>query len=164
MHRSLLAFSVGFALLAALPAGASDILRSVDPSGRVIYSDRVISGAQITERMPMTRMSADETRASIERANNLARAGAAFNQRHFDRIDAFSRADWELRDAQARIAIAERELLSAEVPLPGEVRGLRGGGARLTEEYWARQSEIRIELDRAEAARDQARARMNTTR
>jgi hypothetical protein len=60
--------------------------------------------------------------------------------------------------------VAKRRLELGREPLPGERRGLAGGGSRLTEEYEARLAGLEREVADAEARLKRANESRNAAR
>jgi hypothetical protein len=70
----------------------------------------------------------------------------------------------EVAAAEAAVQVAKRRLDLGREPLPGERRGLAGGGSRLTPEYEARVAGLEREVADAEARLQRAQAARNEAR
>lgn len=132
--------------LAASAATAQTIYKLIDPQGLVIYSDHVIPGMRVVDKLvppppPDPELIAAARAAEAERAqraNALARA----------RVQALDAAAAKVRTAEARLAAAKQALEAGIEPLPGERLGTvrRGGGgeifSRYSDAYWHRISAL----------------------
>lgn len=70
----------------------------------------------------------------------------------------------EVSAAESALAVAKRRLELGREPLPGERRGLAGGGSRLSEEYEQRIAGLEREVADAEARVQRAYAARNSVR
>ena len=126
----------------ALAAGQSMIYKVQMPDGSVLYSDSVPSGGKVLEEreakstprvnvvpgQPPGRPTPAATRPSNAPDPMMRPSAAAKAAPSPDNIPALER----------ELAVAKRKLELGREPLPGERRGLAGGGSRLTPEYEAR--------------------------
>lgn len=165
MRYSALIIKASLGLMLAAPALASnEIIRSIDRDGRVVYSDRVPSDSRIVERIAIERPSAEDARRTAERASQMAQAARAFEARYAKQLKLRHGAERDLLEAERWLAATEQQIVFAETPLPGETRGIRRGGVRLTDEYFIRQYQMRADLAQAHAAVTDARMRLNAVR
>ena len=135
-------FTVCLATAPLIVAGQSMIYKVQMPDGSVLYSDSVPSGGKVLEEreakstprvnvvpsQPPGRPTAAATRPSNAPDPIMRPSAAAKAAQAADNIPALER----------ELAVAKRKLELGREPLPGERRGLAGGGSRLTPEYEAR--------------------------
>jgi hypothetical protein len=112
------------------------------PDGSVLYSDSVPSGGKVLEEREAKntpRVSTVPTPLPGKAATpNLVRpSGAAVTGRPQDRA-AKANLPPDVATSERELAVARRQLELGREPLPGERRGLAGGGSRLTPEYESR--------------------------
>lgn len=100
-------------LIAGFGVQAETLYKSIDSRGGVIYSDQPIPGAKIVKRFDWSASEPGPRGPAADYASEVGRAEAA-------------------------LAEAERALAEGRTPLPGERKGIAGGGARLTEDYFQR--------------------------
>ena len=134
-------------LLAASGAFAQAMYKSTMPDGKVIYGEKPAPGAQRVETIasppPKTGITV-VTPAEKTQVDERIRQRSAIE-------DAKQR---ELEAARRQLQEAETALEAGKEPLPGERLGTAGGGSRLTDAYWERQTKL-------EQAVESARARLN---
>ena len=147
-----------FAVCLAAPmlaTGQSMIYKVQMPDGSVLYSDSVPSGGKVLEEreakstprvnvvpsQPAGRPTAAATRPSNGSDPIMRPPAAAKGAPTVDSIPALER----------ELAIAKRKLELGREPLPGERRGLAGGGSRLTPEYEARIAAMERDVAATEA-------------
>jgi hypothetical protein len=149
-----------FALcLAAAPlivAGQSMIYKVQMPDGSVLYSDSVPSGGKVLEEreakstprvstlssQPAGRATPSAATVTTRPAVPPGRPGAPSGR---------STAPESASNLERELAVARRKLELGREPLPGERRGLAGGGSRLTPEYEARIAAMEREVQATEA-------------
>ena len=147
MRRLVLAACLSFVPL--LATGQSMIYKVQMPDGSVMYSDTVPSGGKVLEereakstpRVNTVPSQPAATRAGV--SPNILRPVAPANK------GATPPANVETLERD--LAVAKRKLELGREPLPGERRGLAGGGSRLTPEYEARIAAMEREVAATEA-------------
>jgi hypothetical protein len=156
MLRMILAVCLATAPL--IVAGQSMIYKVQMPDGSVLYSDNVPSGGKVLEEREVKSTprvnvlpsqpgrGAPPTQAAITRPgvppgavmrSGIPTKGAA--------------PPANIETLERDLATAKRRLELGREPLPGERRGLAGGGSRLTEEYEARIAGLEREVAMTEA-------------
>ncbi len=148
MLRLILAACLAAAPLLAI--GQPMIYKVQMPDGSVLFSDTVPAGGKVLE---------EREAKSTPRVNTLpsqpagARTGASPNTTVRPILPpgkgAAPAANVEALERE--LAIAKRKLELGREPLPGERRGLAGGGSRLTPEYEARIAAMEREVQTTEA-------------
>ncbi|MGH8771988.1 MAG: DUF4124 domain-containing protein [Burkholderiales bacterium] len=118
-------------VLASCWVRAEIIYKSVGPEGGVIYSDEPIPGAKIVESYEVSAPGPRGPIGAQGDANEVARA---------ERV----------------LAEAERALQLGRDPLPGERKGIGGGGSRLTEDYFHRVLALERAVEKAQKRLQQA--------
>jgi hypothetical protein len=158
MFRLILATCIaGVPLIAT---GQSMIYKVQMPDGSVMYSDSVPSGAKVLEEReskstprvntvpspPGAAKGISPAQGAVTRPGNAAvpilRPGAP--------AKAAAPAE-NISNLERDLAVAKRKLELGREPLPGERRGLAGGGSRLTPEYEARIAAMEKEVAATEA-------------
>jgi hypothetical protein len=145
-------FAVCLATAPLIVAGQSMIYKVQMPDGSVLYSDTVPSGGKVLEEREAKSMprvntvpgqpgkgappTAVITRPAVP-PGSAARPG-------FPAKGAPPPATIETLERD--LAVAKRNLELGREPLPGERRGLAGGGSRLTPEYEARIAALEREV------------------
>jgi len=156
---------LAFTALAALPPGAhaagQDIYKSWLPDGSVTYAAQPEPNATRVERIDVKTLSPEQRRAAqqlllMDKAS--IRKGYAILHKKWQAVDD------EITCAQKALARAEQALRKGRTTLPGERRGLAGGGSRLDASYFARIQRLedavkaaRQRLDKAYQARNNLR-------
>ena len=148
-------FAVCLATAPLIVAGQSMIYKVQMPDGSVLYSDNVPSGGKVLEEReakstPRLNVlpsqpgrGAPPTQAAITRSPSaVMRPGIPTKG-----MTPPANIDTLERD----LAIAKRNLELGREPLPGERRGLAGGGSRLTPEYEARIEALERQVTMTEA-------------
>ncbi len=145
----------------AAPVYAQTIYKSVQPDGRVIYSDRPVAGAKVERVDPAqsTLSIVPNPRVRVEQASS-----AALDQRLLERQIALDRADAEVKAATIALESAQARLQAGEAPLPGEVTGNVGGTARLNDIYQGRVAALQQQLQAAQQRLDAAYVARNSAR
>ncbi|MFN7753439.1 MAG: DUF4124 domain-containing protein [Pseudomonadota bacterium] len=146
--------------LLALPttSPAQAIFKSVDSSGRVIYSQEPVPGAVSVEKVDVSpkvtveRAPAPAGGASAADAKRAetARQSEEFRQRQLAR-------DAQRQKAQEAVAAAERDLANAQRALergqepdqPGDRQGIAGVRSRPTEQYFERVRQLEEQVEAA---------------
>ena len=133
--------------LAAAPlivASQSMIYKVQMPDGSVLYSDTVPSGGKVLE---------EREAKSTPRVNTLPSQPAATRTivRPATLPNKAAAPPASTETLERELAIAKRQLELGREPLPGERRGLAGGGSRLTPEYEARIAAMEREVAATEA-------------
>ena len=151
-------FAVCLATAPLIVAGQSMIYKVQMPDGSVLYSDNVPSGGKVLEereakstprvnvRPVQPGKGAPPTQTAVTRPGvppgSVMRPGIPTR-------GAAPLANIETLERD--LAIAKRKLELGREPLPGERRGLAGGGSRLTPEYEARIGALELEVATTEA-------------
>jgi hypothetical protein len=159
---------VSFAiLLAATPVTAQVVYKLVDKNGGTVYSDHVIPGMRVVEKLappppPDPELVAAARAAAAERARR-AEAHAEERERALDAADA------EVRQAEQALAAANRDLDAGLEPLPGERLGTIGFGpnrlfTRLSDAYWARIAQLQRAVSEATRRLERAYSERNALR
>jgi len=144
MLRLILAVCLAGAPL--LATGRPMIYKVQMPDGSVLYSDTVPSGGKVLE---------EREAKSTPRVNTLpsqpagTRPGVSPNIVRPANRGAAPPANIETLERE--LAVAKQKLELGREPLPGERRGLAGGGSRLTPEYEARIAAMEREVAATEA-------------
>ncbi len=155
-------------LLAAALAGtaaaahAQRVFKYVMPNGQVVYSDKPVPGGRLVDEIAPPPPA--DPAAAQQRQDNVQDRRDALRERLADRESQFQRASADLNEARTRLAAAERQLTDGKEPLPGERTGNVGGGSRLNEAYWQRQSANEAAVAQARADVRQAEAALNQLR
>jgi Domain of unknown function (DUF4124) len=147
-----IALAAAAVLATAGPALAGTIYKYERPDGTFVYSDAPVKGARLVERFTMAEGSPPPAPAPRVQAPAP------------DRGDALDAADAEVRAAQRAVDDAKARLEQGAEPLPGERAGTAGGKSRLTEDYFARQQELKQQLEDADARLEAAYRRRNEAR
>ncbi|MEO8187935.1 MAG: hypothetical protein ABI580_11300 [Burkholderiaceae bacterium] len=141
MRRLILAVCLTGAPL--LATGQSMIYKVQMPDGSVLYSDSVPSGGKVLEEREakstprvntVPSQPAGKTAPAARRA-----AGSASDPTMRPAVPSKGAAPPDnIASLERDLSVAKRTLELGREPLPGERRGLAGGGSRLTPEYEAR--------------------------
>ena len=151
MSRLLLA-----ACVAALPvlATGQTIYKVQMPDGSVLFTDSVPAGGKVLEE----RESKNTPRVSTVPTPQASKGAAAATRSASPEIltrppNVAGKAPApppNVSTAERELAVAKRRLELGREPLPGERRGLAGGGSRLTEDYEARIAALERDVAAAE--------------
>jgi hypothetical protein len=163
--KQVLAYGAAAVLTAAGMAHAQQVFKYVMPDGRIVYSDKSVPGGRLVDEIAPPPPSAPApSSAAPARQEQLQEQRGALRERLSDRNRELDRASAQLDSARARLAEAQQRLEAGKEPLPGERTGNQGGGSRLNELYWQRQSaneaavaQARDQVKRAEAELAQLR-------
>jgi len=161
-HSFLIFAATALSTSLAVPAFAQTIYKSVQPDGRVIYSDRPVTGASKVQRIG----SNEETLSLIPnpRARQESREEIAAERRIQERQIALDRADAEVKAATLAVESVQAQLQAGEEPLPGERTGNAGGGTRLNDVYVGRLAALQQQLFEAQQRLNAAYAARNSVR
>ena len=126
--------------------GQSMIYKVQMPDGSVLYSDSVPSGGKVLEereakstpRVTTLPSQPAGTRSGVAPARPAAPTKSAGSTEN-------------IANLERELAAAKRKLELGREPLPGERRGLAGGGSRLTPEYEERIAAMEREVATTEA-------------
>jgi len=127
-----------------LTSAQSTIYKVQMPDGSVLYSDSVPSGGKVLEEREAKSTPRVNTVPSLAPPSARAAPGATRSANPSDPMlrPAMPSKGGPTPDnipaLERELAIAKRQLELGREPLPGERRGLAGGGSRLTPEYEAR--------------------------
>jgi hypothetical protein len=156
------------AFLVALPcfASAQSIYKVQTPDGSILFTDTPPPGSKILEERsakPAPRAPGNAA-GSAPAPKGASPGSAAPGAASAPSAHSIEAAMQEVKSAEAAVQVAKRRLELGREPLPGERRGLAGGGSRLTEEYQSRVAGLEREvadaqerLKRAYDARNDAR-------
>lgn len=162
MKRSTVPLAALAAVLFALPAAAQSIYKYVRPDGRVVYSDKPVSGAKLEERLERA-APPDPKAAAAMKAEARKRARAASESAE-ERSQALKAISEEIRAASRSLDTARQRLEQGREPLPGERTGTVSGRSRLNEGYWVRQLENQEAVAAAQERLDHAYDARNALR
>jgi len=173
MRLLLLVLAVGLPTLAA----AQTIYKVQTPDGSILFTDAPPPGSKVLEERsgrPTPRASGTAPRpagtpASVPPGVPMSGPGlppgmtvppgtTVAGTRPPGAADPAQTAMQEVAAAESALAVAKRRLELGREPLPGERRGLAGGGSRLTEEYEQRVAGLEREVSDAEARLQKAYA------
>lgn len=141
MRRLIFAVCLTGAPLLAI--GQSMIYKVQMPDGSVLYSDSVPSGGKVLEE----REAKSTPRVNTVPSQPSVKAAPAATRAPGNPADPMLRATGPSKGAappdniatlERDLSVAKKKLELGREPLPGERRGLAGGGSRLTPEYEAR--------------------------
>jgi hypothetical protein len=125
-----------------LTSAQSMIYKVQMPDGSVLYSDSVPSGGKVLEEREAKSTPRVNTVPSLAPGKSVAGATRPVNPSDPMMRPAVPSKGGPTPDnipaLERELAIAKRKLELGREPLPGERRGLAGGGSRLTPEYEAR--------------------------
>ena len=138
-------------------AWAQQVYKSVDDTGKVIFSDKPPANAEsVTPVTIKPGPSEASVRETVERQRAISQAAGKLGGGEVA-TDGRSGQASGIQDAKALLAEAERQLDEARQIGPGDRKGTAGGGSRLSEQY-------RQRVEAAEAAVDAARQRLQQAR
>lgn len=159
-----------WALLFAGGAQAQTIYKSVDSTGRVIYSQDPVPGARSVDKVDVTpKVTIDRPAAGSPSSGGAAEARRAetarqneeFRQRQLSResqrqkaMDAVNAAERELEAAQKALAAGE------ETDQPGDRQGIGGARSRPTEQYLDRVRRLEAAVEAAKKRLQEAQIRL----
>jgi hypothetical protein len=137
-------FAVCLAAAPLIVAGQSMIYKVQMPDGSVLYSDNVPSGGKVLEE----REAKSTPRVNVQPVQPgkgapptqtaVTRPGVPPSAAMRPGIPKGAPPPANIETLERDLAIAKRNLELGREPLPGERRGLAGGGSRLTPEYETR--------------------------
>jgi uncharacterized protein YndB with AHSA1/START domain len=132
------------------------IYKSIEPNGEISYSWRPDPGASHIETINIDTLTVEQRRAveRFRREEIKAEQNADVNAAGLE--DEWTQVDNEITHAQAELQKAEAALQTGRMPLPGERRGNRDGGSRLTQAYFDRLHDLELEVQRARLRLDSA--------
>lgn len=138
-----------FALLT--PAAAQTVYRYVTPDGRTVFSDQPVPGAKLQGTVTPPAPPSGPTGPVEGRTPTATDKPPADN-----RAQRLREATQEVEAATQALAQARTTLETGKEPLPGERTGTAGGGSRLNDAYWARQTANEQAVARAQSRLDAA--------
>jgi hypothetical protein len=151
-------FAVCLATAPLIVAGQSMIYKVQMPDGSVLYSDNVPSGGKVLEEReakstPRVNVQPVQPgRGAPPTQTAVTRPGVPPSAVMRPSIPTKGAAPpVNIETLERELATAKRRLELGREPLPGERRGLAGGGSRLTEEYEARIAGLEREVAMIEA-------------
>ena len=149
-------FFFAVCMTAPMLAGAQSMIYKVQmPDGSVLFSDSVPSGGKVLEE----RESKSTPRVNVVPSQPVGKPAVAA-PRPANATDPIMRPPAAAKGAptpdnipalERELAVAKRKLELGREPLPGERRGLAGGGSRLTPEYEARIAAMERDVAATEA-------------
>ena len=157
-----LAFTSALALLPGAAGAAQQYLyKSWAPDGSVTYGSKPEPGATKVKRIGIQTLSPEQRRA----AHRLL----LMDQATIKQGDQILQKEWQAVDdqitrAQQNLHDAEQALRNGRTPLPGERRGLAGGGSRLDAKYFARIKRLEDAVNSARKRLDKAYQARNNLR
>ena len=149
--------ALGLCLFATRTALAGEVIyKSIDANGEISYSWRPDPGALRIETIKVNTLTPEQRRAveRFQREEIKAEHGANVYAAGLE--DKWTRVDDEITHAQAELQNAEAALQAGREPLPGERRGNKGGGSRLTQAYFDRLHDLELAVERAKNRLDSA--------
>ena len=152
-----------FVALLAVPCvgGAQTIYKVQTSDGSILFTDTPPPGSKVLEERSAkaTPRPATATAARPAVTPSVAPIAGAVPRSQGSSLEATMQ---ELASDEAAVQVAKRRLELGREPLPGERRGLAGGGSRLTPEYEARIAGLEREVADAEARLQRAQAARNS--
>jgi hypothetical protein len=151
-----LIFAVCLATAPLIAAGQTMIYKVQMPDGSVLYSDSVPSGGKVLEEREakntprMTTLPSQPGKAAPPVAAGTRGGIPGYGSAARPTPNKGAVAT-DIPTLERELAVAKRKLELGREPLPGERRGLAGGGSRLTEEYEARIAAMEREVAATEA-------------
>lgn len=124
-----------------LTSAQSMIYKVQMPDGSVLYSDSVPSGGKVLEEREAKstlRVNTVPSLAPARAAPGATRSANPADPMLRPAVPSRAPAPDNIPALERELAVAKRQLELGREPLPGERRGLAGGGSRLTPEYEAR--------------------------
>jgi len=154
------------ALCLTLPCIAigQSIYKVQTPDGSILFTDTPPAGSKILEERSAkgsSRPAGSSATVASRPASSPPRSASSVSTAPTAALDP---ATQEVAAAETAVQVAKRRLDLGREPLPGERRGLAGGGSRLTEEYEARIAGLEREVADAEARLQRAHAARNAAR
>lgn len=141
------------------------IVRSVDPSGRVIYSDRPVANTRETGRIERAKPPAQsDVQAAQQRRQSEAQQNATLDARLRQREQQFLQAEDELRAARTALADAQRRHSDGQQGGAGDFVANAGGGVRPSQQFLERQHQLESDLQRAQERVAEAQRRLNAVK
>ena len=157
-----LAFATALTLLpGAAGAGEQYVYKSWAPDGSVTYASKPEPGATKVERIGIQTLSPEQRRAAhrlLLMDQKTIKKGDQILQKKWQAVDD------EITRAQQNLHDAEQALRNGRTPLPGERRGLAGGGSRLDAKYFARIKHLEDAVKAAQKRLDKAYEARNNLR
>ena len=151
-------FAVCLATAPLMVAGQSMIYKVQMPDGSVLYSDNVPSGGKVLEEREVKStprvnvLPAQPGKGAPPTQVGVTRPGVPPGPVMRPGIPTKGAApSANIETLERDLAIAKRNLELGREPLPGERRGLAGGGSRLTPEYEARIATLERQVATTEA-------------
>ena len=152
-------------LLALAPAAFAQVIyRSTMPDGRTVLSDKPTPGAKKVEEYYVRPTPADAPRSSDSRPAPQAPAADTIESTRKARDAELDAAIKELRNVEDALRAAEAASAAAQEPLENERQGMGGGGSRLNEAYFARQTALADAIGQLRKRVDDAQTKVNSLR
>jgi len=166
----LVTFGVACALCAAGGAQAQAIYKSVDSTGRVIYSQEPVPGAISVDKVDVTPKvivdrppgggGAPNAAAEARRAET-ARQSEEFRQRQLSREAQRQKAMEAVNAAERELDAAQKALIAGqETDQPGDRQGIGGVRSRPTEQYLDRVRRLEAAVEAAKKRLQDAQTRL----
>ncbi len=131
------------------PATAQTLYKSVNPDGRVTYSDKPPADAVKTEKKQLDTSRQGVTSPSQREKSTLQQLESGRKARESSQ-DRLRRYEIAVHDAEVARDMGKE-------PQPSERLGTAGGNQRLTDEYFVRQKRLEANVERARRELDKAR-------
>lgn len=142
----------------------AQVYKNVMPDGKIIYSDAPLKGAKSTPvNVPPPPTEADKAKAQ-QRAQEEVQQREALKGRLDDRRKKLDDADERVKQARVNLASAQTALEQGRTPMPGEMIGTVGAGARPSEGYLNRIAGLEKAVEAAKKALDDALHERNQAR
>jgi hypothetical protein len=159
------ALALGLCLCVTKTALAGEVTyKSIDPNGEISYSRRPDPSALRSETIEIDTLTPEQRRAIARFQQEEVKAGHDANVYAAGLDEKWTRVDNEIAQAHAQLQKAEGALQAGREPLPGERRGNRGGGSRLTQAYFDRLHTLELDIQRAKLRLDNAYEARNALR
>jgi hypothetical protein len=148
--------------LAATNVAAETVYKSIMPDGSIVYGSSPAKGAVKIEPISVEPPLVTDSPAATS-PETAAEASRLRDDRRNDEA-AWAKATEEIRSAEDALDAAKVAQQSGIEPLPGEMMGIAGGGARPSEAYFARQRALADKVKEAQARVDAAVSARNALR
>lgn len=159
------ALTFGLYLHAMSTALAGEVIyKSIDTNGEISYSQRPDPGARRVETIDVNTFTPEQRRAMRRYQLEELMVEQKVNADAVKMEAKLTQIDNEIRQANTELQKAEAALQAGRTPLPGERRGNKGGGSRLTQAYFDRLLDLEVRGERAKQRLDNAYDARNALR